>query len=187
MISWYFFSFIIGFSGSSLVQSQHLIKKTYFPKLIIPLSKALVGLADLFIWMLLLILLMIILRYPFSVNILFMPFFVLLILVTSLSIAFWLSALTVRFRDLLIFIPYLIGFGIFVTPVFFPETLVPEKYSWLLYINPMAGIISGLRWSILSTPLPSAGFLIGLIPIILLLFSGLVYFKQIEGKIADTI
>jgi lipopolysaccharide transport system permease protein len=187
MISWYYFSFIIGYSGSSLVQSQHIIKKTGFPKLIIPLSRALVGLVDLAIWMALLILLMIIYRYPFSGNLVFMPFFILLNLVTSLSIAIWLSALTVRYRDLLIFIPYLIGFGIFVTPVFFPETLVPEKYDWILYLNPMAGVISGLRWSVLSTPLPSAGYLLGFLPVILLLVSGLFYFKQIEGKIADTI
>jgi lipopolysaccharide transport system permease protein len=107
--------------------------------------------------------------------------------VTSLSLAIWLSALTVRYRDLLIFIPYLIGFGIFVTPVFFPETLIPPGYSWLLHLNPMAGVISGMRWSILSTGAPDPSFLLGFIPVILLFITGLIYFKHIEGKIADTI
>ena len=187
IISWYYFSFIIGYSGSSLVQSQHIIKKTYFPKLIIPFSRALVGLVDVFIWSVLLIVLMLVFRYPFSNNLLFIPVFVFLNLITGLSIAIWLSALTIRYRDMLIFIPYLIGFGIFITPVFFSDTMIPAKYFWFLYLNPMAGVISGLRWSFLSTAFPSAGFLLGFIPVFLLLFSGLFYFKRIEGEIADTI
>lgn len=158
MIAWYYFSFIIGYSGSSLIQSRHLIQKLNFPKIILPLAYALVGLVDFIIWTGLLILLMLILHQPITLNILAMPVFVLLTLITGLSISIWLSALTIRFRDLLIIIPYIIGFGIFATPVFFPGTMVPESYSWLLYLNPMAGIISGLRWSFLNTEPPAVEY-----------------------------
>lgn len=185
MIAWYYFSFIIGYSGSSLIQSRHLIQKLNFPKIILPLAYALVGLVDFIIWTGLLILLMLILHQPITLNILAMPVFVLLTLITGLSISIWLSALTIRFRDLLIIIPYIIGFGIFATPVFFPGTMVPESYSWLLYLNPMAGIISGLRWSFLNTEPPAVEYFFGLVPILILFISGLDYFRRMEIRMVD--
>ena len=185
MIAWYLFSFIIGYSGSSLIQLRHLVQKLYFPKIILPVAYALVGLVDFIIWTILLILLMVVLKQPFTMNILALPVFMLLNLLAGLSISIWLSALTVRFRDLLIIIPYIIGFGIFVTPVFFPGTMVPESFSWLLYMNPMAGIISGLRWCFLNTEPPSLYYLAGLLPVVILLFSGLDYFRRMESRMAD--
>jgi lipopolysaccharide transport system permease protein len=185
MIAWYLFSFIIGYSGSSLIQSRHLVQKLHFPKIILPVAYALVGLVDFIIWTILLILLMVVLKQPFTFNILALPVFMLLNLLAGLSISIWLSALTVRFRDLLIIIPYIIGFGIFVTPVFFPGTMVPESFSWALYLNPMAGIISGLRWCFLNTAPPSLYYLTGLLPVMVLLFSGLDYFRRKESRMAD--
>jgi lipopolysaccharide transport system permease protein len=185
MIAWYYFSFIIGYSGSSLIQSRHLIQKLNFPKILLPISHALVGLVDFIIWTVLLILLMIILKQPLSFRLLAVPVFILAILVTGLSISVWLSALTVRYRDLLIIIPYIIGFGIFITPVFFPGTMVPEKFDWVLYLNPMAGVITGLRWCFMNTEPPSIQYLAGLVPVLVLLISGLFYFREIEVSIAD--
>jgi len=185
MIAWYLFSFIIGYSGSSLIQSRHLVQKLHFPKIILPIAYALVGLVDFIIWTVLLILLMVAMKQPLTVNILALPVFMMLNLLAGLSISIWLSALTVRFRDLLIIIPYIIGFGIFVTPVFFPGTMVPESFSWVLYLNPMAGIISGLRWCFFNTGPPTLYYLAGLVPVLVLLFSGLDYFRRMEAVMAD--
>jgi len=187
MIAWYYFSFIIGFSGNSLLSSQYIIQKIYFPKLILPLSQSLVGLVDFLIWTLVMVVMMIFYRYPVTINIIFLPVFILLNIITGLSIAIWLSALTIRFRDLLIIIQYIIGFGIFVTPVFYPESLIPINYSWVMYINPMAGVIAGLRWCLPGTELPSVYYLVGLFPVVILFVSGIMYFIKIEGKIADNV
>jgi lipopolysaccharide transport system permease protein len=128
---------------------------------------------------------MIVLQQPLTLNLLALPVFALLNLLAGLSISIWLSALTVRFRDLLIIIPYIIGFGIFVTPVFFPGTMVPESFSWALYLNPMAGIIVGLRWCFLNTEPPAVQYLAGLLPVLILFFTGLDYFRRTETRMAD--
>jgi len=187
MIAWYYFSFIIGYSGSSLLQSRYLIQKLNFPKIILPVAYALMGLIDFIIWTGLLILLMLILRQPITLNILAMPVFVLLTMITGLSISIWLSALTIRFRDLLIIIPYIIGFGIFVTPVFFPGTMVPENYSWLLYLNPMAGIISGYRSALLGEPFAWAAMGVSAAVAVVVLFLGAAYFRRVERRFADIV
>lgn len=185
MASWYFFSFLVGYVGSSMQQSQHLIQKVYFPRLIIPLSQSVVGLIDFCIWIAVCLVFMLIFRNPFSINLVFLPVFIVLNLATGLSVAVWLSALTVRYRDLQIIIPFIIGFGIFVTPVFFPEVMIPAKYSFLLYLNPMAGVITGLRWCILGTEIPSLNYLLGFIPVFFLFVTGMIYFTRVEYKLVD--
>jgi len=185
MASWYFFSFLVGYVGSSMQQSQHLIQKVYFPKLVLPLSQSVVGLIDFCIWLAVCLVCLLLFRYPLSWNLIFLPVFMVLNLVTGLSIAIWLSALTVRYRDLQIIMPFIIGFGIFVTPVFFPEVMIPAKYAFMLYLNPMAGVITGLRWCLLGTEIPSAHYLLGFIPVFLLFFSGMIYFTKVEYKLVD--
>lgn len=185
MAAWYFFSFLVGYAGNSLQYSQHLIQKVYFPKLVIPLAQTLVGLADFCIWLATCLFFLIIFRHPISLNLFFLPVYILLNLITGLSVAIWLSALTVRYRDLQIIIPFIIGFGIFVTPVFFPEVMIPNQYSYLLFLNPMAGVIAGLRWSILGTDAPSVYYLLGFIPVIILFASGLYYFSRVEDELVD--
>jgi len=185
MASWYFFSFLVGYVGSSMQQSQHLIQKVYFPRLIVPLSQSVVGLIDFCIWIAVCLIFMLIFRNPFSINLIFLPVFIVLNLATGLSVAVWLSALTARYRDLQIIIPFIIGFGIFVTPVFFPEVMIPAKYSFLLFLNPMAGVISGLRWCILGTEIPSLNYLFGFIPVIFLFVTGMIYFIRVEYKLVD--
>jgi len=185
MASWYFFSFLVGYVGSSMQQSQHLIQKVYFPRLFVPLSQSVVGLIDFCIWIAVCLIFMLIFRNPFSINLIFLPVFIVLNLATGLSVAVWLSALTARYRDLQIIIPFIIGFGIFVTPVFFPEVMIPAKYSFLLFLNPMAGVISGLRWCILGTEIPSLNYLFGFIPVIFLFVTGMIYFIRVEYKLVD--
>ncbi len=185
MMGWYYFSLVVAYSGSSLVQSQHLVQKVSFPKIIIPIAYAITGLFEFVLWTLLMLVLLLAFGQALTFKILLVPVFMLLLLFTGLGISLWLAALTVRYRDLLIIIPYIIGFGIFVTPVFFPDTMVPEAYAWLLYLNPMAGIIEGLRWCFLGVAAPAWQYVAGLIPVVVLLLTGINHFRGVEVRIPD--
>ena len=187
MISWYFFSSLMAQSGTSLMQSQYLIRKIYFPKLILPISKSLTCFVEFSISLLLLFVIMMITGYYPSINILFLPFFILFNLMTGLAVGLWLSALTIRYRDFYHIIPYLINFGIWLTPVFYPATLIPHKIQFLIYFNPMAGIISGFRWSLLGGAPPSVYYLFSFGFVIIIFISGLYYFRKMETKIADLV
>lgn len=187
LIVWYYFSYIVAYSGISLIESQHLLKKVYFPRIILPFSKALTGLADFTIWFIMLIALMFYYGITPSYKIIFLPVFISLIIFTGLTVGIWLSALTYRYRDMIHIIPYLVGFSIFVTPVFYPAHILPKEVNMLLYINPMAGIISGFRWCLLDTISFSFKYLYGIIPMLFLFILSLIYFNRIEGEIADEV
>lgn len=187
MTSWYFFSYLVYQSSTSLIQNQELMKKIYFPKLILPISKVLVGLVDFGISMILLLIIMMINGIVPSWHIIFLPIFILLNITVGLSVSIWLSALTVKKRDLQHIVPYLMNFGIWLTPVFFPATLIPEKYRALLYLNPMAGIVEGFRWCIWEYGQYDIYYSIGIALSILLLVSGVWYFRKVEDEIVDYI
>jgi len=187
MISWYFFSSVMAQSGTSLMQSQYLIRKIYFPKLVLPISKALTCFVEFGISFLLLLIMMLILGYYPKINILALPVFIALNLLTGLAVGLWLSALTIRYRDFYHIIPYLVNFGIWLTPVFYPATLIPEKIKFLVYFNPMAGIISGFRWSLLGGAPPSVYYLISFFIVVFIFITGLFYFRRMETKIADLV
>lgn len=187
IMPWLYFTYLVGDAGVSVMQSKDLIKKVYFPKLILPISKVLVGLVDFSIVFLVLFLLMLGTGYFPSFKIVFLPFFIALNIATGLSIGIWLSALTIRYRDFHQIIPYLIGFGIFLTPVFFPATLIPEQYHFFIYVNPMAGVIEGFRWCLFEGRTLSIFYLIGFVPVLILLISGFFYFKNIEGEMSDIV
>jgi len=186
MMAWYYFSYIVNNAGTALIQSQNIIKKVYFPKLILPFYKTLVGLIDHLIWFVVFIFLMIFFACPFSINVLLLPVCILLNIITGLSVAIWLSALTIRYRDVSHFIPYLIGFGVFVTPVFFETAMIPPAYHYFIFFNPMAGVIALYRWCLFDMPL-SINYLFGIVPAGLLFISGLYYFRRVEGIMADII
>jgi len=186
MMAWYYFSYILSNSGTSLAQSQQIINKVYFPKLILPFYKTIVGLVEYLIWFVLLLAMLIYYSYPISINIVFLPLCIILNIIAGLSVAIWLCALTVRYRDVFHFIPYLAAFGIFVTPVFYETTMIPPAYHFLIYFNPMAGVIAFYRWCIIGSAMP-VDYLLGIIPVILLFISGLYYFRRIEGIMADVI
>jgi lipopolysaccharide transport system permease protein len=154
--------------------------------LILPFYKTLVGLVEQLIWFVVLILIMLFYAYPFSINVLLLPACILLNIITGMSIAIWLSALTIRYRDVSHIIPYLIGFGIFVTPVFFETAMIPPAYHYLIYFNPMAGVIACYRWCLFDMDI-SINYLLGSIPVGLLFISGLYYFRRVEGIMTDII
>ena len=195
MVCWYYFTFLIGHVGNSLINQQHLITKVYFPKLILPLSTVLVGMVEFCISLVLLFILMLFfkvtggegaLQYP-TINIIFMPLVLVLVIINGLAIGIWLSALTVRYRDFQHIIPYIVNFGIWLTPVFYPNTIVPKEYQYIVYMNPMAGTTAFFRWALMGDTFPEVQYLYAFIPVGILLFSGIWYFRKVESKMADMI
>jgi lipopolysaccharide transport system permease protein len=188
MWAWSYFSYVLSQSGQSLIQSQALITKVYFPRLLIPLSKSLVGFIDFFVASLLLIVLMIGFHFLPSGNSYALPFFILMLVLFSLSLGIWFSALTIRFRDLQHTIPFIVQLGLYLTPIGYPSSLIPSAYKNLFYLNPMASIVDGFRWSLLGMPLPNPHFLWLSGAMILFLFiAGIWYFCRVESSMADFI
>lgn len=185
MISWYYFTFLVENGAESLKDAQSIIRKLYFPKLLLPLSKALAGLVDFAISLIILLVLMLILGFYPGINIIFLPIFILLNMITGLSIGIWLSVLSIRYVDMKIFIPYIISFGIWLTPVFYPPKIILNEFNFLIFMNPMAAVIAGYRWAILGDAIPSVYYAVSFIPVIILFVSGLMYFNKIEHKIVD--
>lgn len=187
LLIWNNFSYILGRSGTSLMENQHIIKKIYFPKLILPLSKVLVSWIEFSVSFVLMFLLLIISKEPLTLRIFALPLVLLLNVLLALSIAIWLSALTVRYRDFHHLIPFITGFGIWLTPVFYPTTIIPLKYSLVIYFNPVAGVIDLFRWVITGQEFELLYFLPSWFISFILLLLGYHYFIKIEKTITDTI
>ncbi|MCK5471197.1 MAG: ABC transporter permease, partial [Cyclobacteriaceae bacterium] len=151
---WTYFSFVLNQSGQSVIGAQEMIKKIFFPRLVIPLSKAVVGFVDFGITLIFLIVMMIVYGITPSANVFFAPIFILLNILAALSVGIWLSALTIRYRDFQHVIPFMVQFGLYATPVAYPATFVPEKYQFIYNLNPMAGVISGFRWCLFGGEFP---------------------------------
>jgi lipopolysaccharide transport system permease protein len=164
-----------------------MVQKIYFPRLILPLSQAIVGLIDFIITFMLLLLAMFFYGVIPTSNIYYLPLFLLLAIVAALSIGIWISALTIRYRDFMHLIPFLIQIGLYATPVAYSTLYVPEKYHLLYYsLNPMVGVVEGFRWSIVGSGAihPYTFVSIG---IVLVFFTALLYFKKVERIMADII
>ncbi len=187
MAGWNYFTNLTDNVGNSLLESQHVLKKIFYPKMIMPLSKLLVCTIDFMIAFTLIVAAMLIFRVMPSLTLLFFPVFVLLNLLTGFALGIWICALTYRYRDVRHFMPYLINFGIWLTPVFYPATILPQSLSYLMYFNPMALVIEGYRFSLSGGQLPNTGYLMSLVPVIVLLISGLWYFSRVEDEIVDYI
>jgi lipopolysaccharide transport system permease protein len=187
MVCWNYFSSIVNSGSSALIANQNLIKKLSFPKITLIISKALSGLVELSISFTLILISVIIFGIPISTKIFIIPLFFLVNFITGLSISIWIAALTIRNRDLLHIVPYIITLGIWLTPVFYPSTIIPEKLSFLLYFNPIAGVIEGVRYCLLDLKTFSFGYLLGFIFVFCLFLGGLIFFKNTEKSIPDYI
>lgn len=187
MSAWTYFSFVMSQSGSSIIGAGEMIKKIYFPRLIIPLSTSLVALVDFAITVILLLVLMIYYQVPISGNIIFLPGFFILNVMAALGTGIWLSALTIRYRDFKHVVPFLIQIGLYATPIAYPVSLVPEKYQLLYHLNPMAAITEGYRYAFFGQEglHPLAGISFGVI--VLLFITGIWYFKRMERTMADLV
>lgn len=191
MGAWTYFSFVLNQSGNSIIGAQEMVKKIYFPRLVIPLSKAVVGFVDFGIAMIFIAVLMIYYQIAPSANIVFLPVFVLLAIISALSVGIWLSALTIRYRDFQHVVPFLVQFGLYATPVGYQAKDVikklPEWATTLYYMNPMAGVVEGFRWSLLGGDPPSQYAYYSFTVVIVLFLSGLYYFKRVERVMADIV
>jgi len=188
LLPWTYFANALSNSGNSLVGSAHLISKVYFPRIIIPGAASLAGLLDFFVAMMVLFVMMAYYNFVPGIGVLLFPFLVGLTFLCAVGVGLWLSALNVQYRDIRYVIPFLIQLWMFVSPVIYPVSMVPQKYQWALALNPMGGVINAYRASLLGH-VPIDWFLLGIsTAIIILLFtSGMYYFKRMEKTFADVV
>lgn len=186
---WSFFSYVMTNSGSSIINAQGMVKKIYFPRLIIPLSKAIVGLIDFGISLLIMVVLMLYFGVKPSSNIWIAPFFILISIIAALSVGIWLSALSVRYRDFQYTVPFMVQIGLYITPIAYPAsfaiTKLPGWAQTLYFLNPMAGVVQGFRWSMFGGEAPGSFIYISVFIILILLISGIGYFNKIQSEMAD--
>ncbi|ACF14969.1 ABC-2 type transporter [Chloroherpeton thalassium ATCC 35110] len=191
MSAWGYFSFVLSQAGNSLISSQHMVKKIYFPRLIIPISKALVGFVDFFVALIFLVILMLIYQYPPSLNIVWLPVFFIITVISGLAVGIWMSALTIRYRDFQHILPFLVQFGLYATPIAYPANLLTGKLpNWALsfyYLNPMAGVVEGFRWSLIGGDALNTWSYLSFLIVFFLFVSGLYYFKSVEKVMADIV
>jgi lipopolysaccharide transport system permease protein len=188
LLPWQLFSTSLSSSSESVVNENRLVSKIYFPRLIIPLSSVGAGLVDFLLSFVIFIVLMIFYSIPFSWKMLLLPLFILFALLSALSVGLWLSALNVQYRDVRYTVPFLVTAWMYLTPVAYSATIVPERWRALYGLNPMVGVVEGFRWVLLDTPFPDIHmFIVSIVMVLILLASGLVYFKHMENYFADVI
>jgi len=188
MLPWQFFSSSFSDAGNSLVANSGMISKIYFPRLLMPLSSIIACFVDFFISAILLSVLMMYFGFAPSSNVLFLPCFVLMAIGVALGASFWVSALMVRYRDFRYIIPFIVQLGLYVSPVGFSSKLIPENWRLLYSVNPLVGVIDGFRWSIFGIdPLYMPGVLSSCTALVILVTSGLWYFRCTEKTFADVI
>ncbi len=187
VLIWNLFNYIFSQGSTSLTNNQDLIRKLYFPKIILPLSKVLVALVEFGVTLVLLVGLLIFFQINIGWQIIFSPLIIAITIVFSTAVTLILSAATIKNRDLNHIIPFLINFGIWFTPVFYPVSIIPEKFSTLIYLNPMAGFIELFRWSIGLQQVFNPYYLMSVLVSFILLLISLVYFVKTEDSIADKI
>lgn len=189
MLPWQFFSTSLTESSSALLSNASMLTKIYFPRLIMPSSAVIVCLVDFLISFCMLLILMVWFHFIPTWRILTLPFFLLLALITSLGVGLWLSALNVKYRDFRYIVPFIVQFGLYISPVGFSSNIVPEQWRFLYSLNPMVGVIDGFRWAILgnSASIYWPGFLISCVLSVLLITFGVWYFRKTEHSFADII
>jgi homopolymeric O-antigen transport system permease protein len=188
LVPWTFFAHGLNQSSHSLVGSANLIRKIYFPRLIVPLSSVLSGAVDFALAFLVLLGMMLYYGVVPTVNIFLLPLFFLLAMVTSLGVGLWLSALNVEFRDVRYAVPFLVQFWLFSTPIAYPSSLLQEPWRTLYGINPMVGVVEGFRWALLGTDTaPGPIIAVSAVVALALLVGGAFYFRRMEKTFADVV
>jgi len=188
LLPWQLFAYALNHSSQSLVEDRNLITKIYFPRLIIPFSSVSAGLLDFAIGLIFLLVMMLVYRVPLTWQVLALPGLVAYAVLAALSVGLWLSALNVQYRDVRYTLPFLTQFWMYATPIAYSAAIIPEGWRWLACLNPMTGVVEGFRWALLGIPSPLGGLLwISVVVVIVLLVSGLYYFKRMEERFADVI
>lgn len=188
LVPWTFFAHGLSHAANELIQSANLLKKVYFPRLAMPIAVVLAGVVDFALAFIVLLGMMLYYGIVPTINVLWLPLFSLLALITSMGVGMWLSAVNVQFRDVRYAVPFLIQLWLFATPIAYPSSLLPEPWRTLYGINPMVGVVEGFRWALLDTvpapgPIIAVSALIGLA----LLVGGAFYFRRMEKTFADVV
>jgi lipopolysaccharide transport system permease protein len=188
LLPWTYFSGALQNATSVVVEQQRVITKVYFPRLVLPLSAVVAGLVDFSIGFVIFLVMMAYYRIAPILPIFFFPLFLLMAVLTALGVGLFLSALNAVYRDVRYVLPFLVQFWMFVSPVAYPSSLVPQRWRWLYELNPMAGVIEGFRWSLTGKGQPPGILLaISASMVVLLVVAGTVYFQKMEGTIADVV
>lgn len=189
MLPWQFISASLSASSESLVQNSNLVSKIYFPRLIVPAASVITSFVDFIITLGLMAVMMAWYRFVPDWHLVALPLFALLAFAASIGVGLWLCALTVEYRDFRYIIPFIVQFGMYVSPVGFSSTVVPAKWQFLFSLNPVVGVIDGFRWSLLrGQPLPWWPNLANAILVTVILYvSGVWYFRKTERSFADVI
>ena len=187
LLPWIYFANALTTSGGSLVNSSNLVSKVYFPRLIIPLSAVAGGLVDFLISSGILLLLMIYFDIPWTTNLLVAPFLVLGVILTAFGVGTILSALTVSYRDFRFVVPFLVQIWMYLTPVVYGVGFIPEKWRWLLLLNPLTGYIDGFRAAFLGRPFAWNSLAISFSLSLLIVLIGIGYFGKVERRFSDVI
>jgi lipopolysaccharide transport system permease protein len=189
MLPWYLFSSALSGAGESVVANATLVSKVYFPRMIIPAASIVTALVDFLVSFMILVALMVWYGFAPGWQMLRLPFFVLLALLASAGPGLWISALNAKYRDFRYVIPFVLQFGLYISPVGFSSSIVPDEWRLLYSLNPLVGIIDGFRWCILGgeSALYLPGFVMSLAVIAFFVWLGIRSFRSVEKSFADLI
>jgi lipopolysaccharide transport system permease protein len=189
MLPWQFFANALSECSNSLISNTNLISKVYFPRLIVPASSAIVSFVDFLISGMILLGLIVWYQFVPSWRIVTLPFFTAIAFAAAMGVGLWFSALNVRYRDFRFVVPFIVQFGLYISPVGFSSSIIPEQWRLLYSLNPMVGVIDGFRWAILGrgVELNWLGFVLSTGLVLLLLITGISYFRKTERTFADVI
>ncbi len=189
MLPWQFFANSLSECSNSLISNANLLSKVYFPRLVVPTSAVVVSFVDFMISGIILLALMAWYNFVPSWRILTLPLFIAVAFAASMGAGLWLASLNVQYRDFRFIVPFIVQFGLYISPVGFSSTVVPLQWRFLYSLNPMVGVIDGFRWAILGgkSQLYLPGFILSMALVALLLASGIWYFRKMERMFADVI
>jgi lipopolysaccharide transport system permease protein len=189
MLPWQFFSNSLSECSNSLITNANLLSKVYFPRLVVPTSAIVVSFVDFMISGMILLALMAWYNFVPSWRILTLPLFIGIAFAASMGAGLWLASLNVQYRDFRFIVPFIVQFGLYISPVGFSSSIVPEQWRFIYSLNPMVGVIDGFRWAILGgeSKLYLPGFILSMMLVVLLLLSGIWYFRKMEQTFADVI
>jgi lipopolysaccharide transport system permease protein len=189
LLPWQFFSSAFSGAGDSLISNAGMISKVYFPRLVIPASAVIVSFVDFLISLIILVGLMVWYGFAPNLRMFALPLFVIVAFAAAMGAGLWIAALNVKYRDFRIIVPFVVQFGLYISPVGFSSNIVPEQWRLLYSLNPMVGVIDGFRWAILggNTQLYWPGFLLSLFLVLVILVTGIYYFRKTEKTFADVI
>jgi len=187
LLPWQFFSNALSESSNSLISNTNLFTKVYFPRILIPASSIVLGFVDFLITFALLLIIMLFYQFVPSINMVFLPFFFILTFFASFGVGILMSTLNLKYRDFRYIVPFIVQFGMYVSPVAFSSSIVPEKYQFLYSLNPLVGVIDGFRWCIIGGDVPLNVQSLAISTVMIAFFSilGIQYFRKTEKMLAD--